>query len=878
MRRLFVAGLFLLCAAFANAQITTIVAANILGGDGQKMGTGRSTWLPTDLNGNPLIVSMGSTPGIMLPRAATCLISQGAFTTTPTGASCTVVDTALTNSAHFCYRVTIQDTVSKWTAPVMPCVQPTGSTWSLDTQYVPASAPTGTVTAGPAGPACATGTGTCTMTVPIVLPAAPTSSLQAATKSYVDAETTRAESAETTNASAAAAAQSTANAAIPANGVSTSSGGNISGAGTASFGTVAAGATTPTAIGSAGVTFPDGTVQSTKSTSTFPVLGTIYSASSWSSLSGFTPNGTTPTVVGGNLIFNGGTGTLNASLDYNYETDLPQWSMTYTEVVPTITSTSYGVFAGLRSNVWSSSYQESMVGGVVTSSTAPGALQIQLWNGSGMGVAATSVSSLSIAAGDTLSITVSRNYDTYTVTANNLTTSSAPVSVSYQANITASFAFATSNMGRFALFNVGGTNVAISSLAISSQTPVGLDAITVGASITAGEAGGYFTGTWTGLLQSIYRVTYDAGGAEVTADALARLPEFCALKPTSVIIGGDLGHNDVLFGVSAATYEANYAAFVSGLQACGITVYHVLPLYTTAVNLAPLTAWIRATYPAANLINPDLSVFGASYVLIADGTHLTPAGHQLLSQSVLSFLQALPMRTTYTPDALIAAYSPANPPPTQPFSSFFSVPPVASVDTSPALSKDGSVTANVIYPSINWRTSATAGYTMGTMFGVPSAWSSLAYLINFMPTGYGGTLNCTYPAGTALTSLSQLTCTKYIGSNSAGQFPITSLATGTPAAGKYPDGGGAWTTLPLQLYQNGVLVGAAKYYTGYVTLSSGNATSTFANGFSFSGATYNCTSTDTTSLAVSTVTYLSANSVTVKGTGSDVIIYHCIGT
>ena len=177
MKRL-LSAVLLIFSAGLYAQTTIVTATTIVGGDHAPLGTGRATWLPTDLNGNPIIVNMGTTPGLMLPRPAVCLVSGGAITTALNGSACTVVDTAVTNEAHFCYRLTIQDTVTKWTAPVMPCVQPTGSTWSLD-YYVPTFGPTAPTWSG-------------------------TDSIARA---------------------AAAAAQATANAALPANGCSTSTAG-----------------------------------------------------------------------------------------------------------------------------------------------------------------------------------------------------------------------------------------------------------------------------------------------------------------------------------------------------------------------------------------------------------------------------------------------------------------------------------------------------------------------------------------------------------------------------------------------------------------------------------------------------------------------------
>lgn len=127
----------MLCAAALQAQTTIIVGTTIVGGDGvTPIGTGKLIWQPTDLNGNALNVNLGSTHGLMVPRSAVCLISNGQVTANINGGSCTTLNTAVTNPASFCYRLTIQDTVNNWSAPTMPCVQPYGASWDLD-YYVP---------------------------------------------------------------------------------------------------------------------------------------------------------------------------------------------------------------------------------------------------------------------------------------------------------------------------------------------------------------------------------------------------------------------------------------------------------------------------------------------------------------------------------------------------------------------------------------------------------------------------------------------------------------------------------------------------------------------------------------------------------------------
>lgn len=151
MKRLFLSVLLLLSAAALGAQTTTITATKIVGGDGATpLGTGKVIMQPTDLSGNPLIVNSGSTHGLMLPKPAICFISNGAITTNMNWGICTTADTSQTNASYVCYKTTFVDTVSGWTSPTLPCVQPTGSTWSFDT-YVPPAGPTAMVISGATG-------------------------------------------------------------------------------------------------------------------------------------------------------------------------------------------------------------------------------------------------------------------------------------------------------------------------------------------------------------------------------------------------------------------------------------------------------------------------------------------------------------------------------------------------------------------------------------------------------------------------------------------------------------------------------------------------------------------------------------------------------
>lgn len=144
-------------AAPAHGQLSQIVAANIVDAGGNKLASGTIDFLPVTLAGNPIQPQLGG-GGVVLYRAATCKIVNGAITHSvingvETSNPCKTADTALANQAHFCYKALIKDTsVSPAVKlPDIPCLQPSGATWYMDTQYVPASQPAALVQIGPQG-------------------------------------------------------------------------------------------------------------------------------------------------------------------------------------------------------------------------------------------------------------------------------------------------------------------------------------------------------------------------------------------------------------------------------------------------------------------------------------------------------------------------------------------------------------------------------------------------------------------------------------------------------------------------------------------------------------------------------------------------------
>jgi hypothetical protein len=81
-----------------------------------------------------------------------------------------------------------------------------------------------------------------------------------------------------------------------------------------------------------------------------------------------------------------------------------------------------------------------------------------------------------------------------------------------------------------------------------------------------------------------------------------------------------------------------------------------------------------------------------------------------------------------------------------------------------------------------------------------------------------------------------------------------------------------------KVYESGVLTTSDKIYTNRQALSTGTATHTFANGFTYtSSSTFGCTCTDQTAANACRAAPASATTVTLAGTGSDVLWLLCNG-
>jgi lysophospholipase L1-like esterase len=383
--------------------------------------------------------------------------------------------------------------------------------------------------------------------------------------------------------------------------------------------------------------------------------GSIYSNNNFSSLSPFTVNGATaateaagsgscPAGTNSCIQISAGAGNFAESVDYTYQTTLPIWTVSMTQVAGTKSSSSYGLGLGIRSNAQLStsvSAQYSVVAQIDTSSGASaGTVSLAAWSGGNVTQIVASGTKLTITAGDSLLFTVTRIYDTIYFTGQDVTSAATPVTVSY----TFPFSYSPNgpylpNEGRFSIFSVGGTQT-VTSLSISSGVPLGTDVMCLGDSKTIGQYAGSYSAGWCEQLTPYYRSFPLSGGYDTSADIISNMPEILALKPKAAIIM--IGGNDLGNSISLPTVEANITTIVSDLAAAGITPYcATYPLQNAGANVTSLNTWILANCTSFNA-NPPGMVSGSVWAtwIAPDNVHPVAPWHNYIAQQALAFLQA----------------------------------------------------------------------------------------------------------------------------------------------------------------------------------------------------------------------------------------------
>lgn len=374
-------------------------------------------------------------------------------------------------------------------------------------------------------------------------------------------------------------------------------------------------------------------------------LGNLYYKSSWTGITDFVANGTTPSVTSNKIVFSGGANTIDRTLDLNYNTSLESWRIESNVTVNTISTTSYGLGFGLRSTNTNNS-QGVCFWMDATSNASKGTLYV----GNSLSNNIASATKLSFTTGDIIEFIVERSFFTYKASIRNITTSSEYVTVEANCKILATSGLGLPASGKFSAYDLGG-NWTMSKLQISSYD-IKNQPVVVGDSKSSNSSVSSVEKTWCSMLgESIGGVTVNAANSDKITDAILRIPEIVALAGTKKVVVLNIGRNDKAFGASDATIQANYASLTSSLVSSGMTVIHITGINElSGLNQSALINYIKTTYTSVI----DVSTLLTASSIHTDNIHPNDYGHRLWHEKVKAsfLLDNAQKRVTSTPNAI----------------------------------------------------------------------------------------------------------------------------------------------------------------------------------------------------------------------------------
>lgn len=354
-------------------------------------------------------------------------------------------------------------------------------------------------------------------------------------------------------------------------------------------------------------------------------LGNIYVKNSWTTTTigtDFPNRGATTTAVSNHLSVS----TAGIIPYSTYRTRSQYWKFTERIIVGTknATPTLYqvGISPGNTANATSLYAQ-------FDASTGANSGKLAIVNSGGTLVL--SSAAITFSAGDSILLVAERIQDNVFAKVTNLTTKTGYIALqtSFAPNNTA----VMPNTNVFFTGITSANGMTIDSIAITSTATVNANLAIVGASKTNGA---FADNEWSSFARKIAQYFPNtiimAGGGDKTADFLAALPELLALHPKQVLLG-DIAVNDILQSVPAATWHANFASYISQLQAAGIIVRTLDGIYDT-IGSNVIYNWLWQNYPS--LIIPAFKIGQKTPgTLNADNTHPTQLGHDVAFEQII---------------------------------------------------------------------------------------------------------------------------------------------------------------------------------------------------------------------------------------------------
>lgn len=383
---------------------------------------------------------------------------------------------------------------------------------------------------------------------------------------------------------------------------------------------------------------------SSGSTSASPqtqIMGLVYSLNPASTLSDFVDSSSNATVSGRTISFGAGDNNLfQKSLDLHDPITSTKWIAIDTEIVATVTSTSWGRGLGLRSvnRIGGGAFGFAMN---VDLSSGVHAGQLGFWSlgGSGLVNLTYTANAMAFTAGDTVIRILRRDMLTFYGTIYNKTQRTLP--------ITASYTFASSdvsktapNVGRPCIYNLGDAGSVIGWSFVNNETK--------GAplAIISDSRAFYYPSTnssrWPVILDNYFHPTaVFAGPGDRATEAIAAFNEVLAARPVNTLIM--FSTNDFNSGQNVTTVMNNYRTMIAALRGVGSNPFIMCPPYQ-GVNtgkqdsVRKLNDSIIANLPDSIVIRGAYEAIrqNPGYYLQPDSVHFLDPGDSLMPALILA--------------------------------------------------------------------------------------------------------------------------------------------------------------------------------------------------------------------------------------------------
>lgn len=343
-------------------------------------------------------------------------------------------------------------------------------------------------------------------------------------------------------------------------------------------------------------------------------------------------------ISGNELLLSGGTGTVTEYIKYNaYPTCMERWTLSCGFKCTEKSATSFGFAIGIRGTLNAGSGQRSVYVQLnLTTGANTGKTFVRCNTGTNTtdSIVSTSSGAIVFSLNDEMQLDIERNLNTITTTVFNLTTGT-QMSSSFTFPITFSQTNFMHATGMFAIYLFGGTQT-VHYITTSSTNKIHPKICFIGDSITYGIYGTDVTTRYVNqsMLYSTQEYCVMGGPGDDTGSVITRLSEIVNMKSeyVSLMIGG----NDILYGVSSATWQANYRTIRNTIKRCGIKVIHLLPTPRTATDVSALKNFIISEYSNVDpIVDSWTPLLGAGTSLnptynSGDNVHPNAAGHALV--------------------------------------------------------------------------------------------------------------------------------------------------------------------------------------------------------------------------------------------------------